>query len=62
MAKQIILNCPYFTKVFKIHTDVSDRQLGAIIAQEVKTLSSTQEKKVVLSAFVLQLNKNYSLL
>ena len=29
MAKQTILNCPNFNEVFDIHTDASDRQLGA---------------------------------
>ena len=43
MAKGTILNYPDFNKVFEIHTDASDRQLGAVISQEGNLLLSTQE-------------------
>ena len=33
MAKETILNYPNFNEVFEIHTDTSDRQLGAVIFQ-----------------------------
>ena len=36
MTKEIILNYPDFNKVFEIHTDASDRQLGSVISQEGK--------------------------
>ena len=32
MAKQTKLNYPDFNKEFEIHTDKSDRQLGAVIS------------------------------
>ena len=34
MTKGIILNYPDFSKVFEMHTDASDSQLGAGIVQE----------------------------
>ena len=39
MSKETILNYPDFNKVFEIHTDASDRQLGSVIAQEGKPLA-----------------------
>ena len=36
MTKETILNYPDFSKEFEIHNDVSDRQLGAVIAVEEK--------------------------
>ena len=42
MANETILNYPDFNKVFEIHTDTSDRQLGAVI-KKGNLLPSTQE-------------------
>ena len=46
-----MLNYPNFSKEFEIHTDESDKQLGAVIAQDgipvaiySRRLSSAQEK------------------
>ena len=39
MAKETILNCPNFNKVFEIHTDASDRQLGVVISQNGRPLA-----------------------
>ena len=33
MAKETILTYPNLNEVFEIHTDASDRQLGAVISQ-----------------------------
>ena len=44
MAKETILNYPDFNKVFEIHTDASDRQLGAVIAQEGRPLAFYSRK------------------
>ena len=51
ISKETMLNYPNFSKVFEIHTDASDKQLGAVIAQEGKPiafysrrLTSAQEK------------------
>ena len=34
--KQTLLNYPNLSKEFKIHTDASDKQLGAVIDQDGK--------------------------
>ena len=39
MAKEAILTYPNFNEVFEIHTEASDRQLGAVISQNGKPLS-----------------------
>ena len=44
MAKERILNNPNFGKVFKIHTDASHKQLGAVITQEGKTIAFYSRK------------------
>ena len=45
MAKEIIFTSPNFNEVFEIHTDTSDRQLGAIIYQNGKPLSFYSRKR-----------------
>ena len=54
ISKETMLNYPDFTKEFEIHTDASDKQLGAVIAQDGKPiafysrrLTSAQEKYTV---------------
>ena len=54
ISKETMLNYPNFSKEFEIHTDASDKQLGAVIAQDGKPvafysrrLSSAQEKYTV---------------
>ena len=44
MAKETILNYPDFNEVFEIHTDASDRQLGAAISQNGKPLAFYSRK------------------
>ena len=39
LAQEVILNYPYFSKPFAIHSDASDLQLGAIISQDGKPLA-----------------------
>ena len=44
MAKETILTYPNFNEVFEIHTDASDRQLGAVISQKGKPLAFYSRK------------------
>ncbi len=44
MAKETILNYATFNEVFEIHTDASDRQLGAAISQNGKPLTFYNRK------------------
>ena len=44
MAKKTILTYPNFNEVFEIHTDASDRQLGAVISQNGKPLAFYSRK------------------
>ena len=39
ISKETMLNYPNFSKEFEIHTDASDKQLGAVIAQEGKPVA-----------------------
>ncbi len=34
IAKDVVLAYPYYSKVFKIYTDASSKQLGAVITQD----------------------------
>ena len=54
ISKETMLNYPDFSKEFEIHTDASNKQLGAVIAQDGKPiafysrrLTSAQEKYTV---------------
>ena len=44
MTQETILNYPNFNEVFEIHTDASDRQLGAAISQNKKPLAFYSRK------------------
>ena len=44
MAKETILNYPKFDQCFDIHTDASNRQLGAVISQNGKPLAFYSRK------------------
>ena len=44
LAKETILNYPKFDRPFDIHTDASDRQLGAVISQDGKPLAFYSRK------------------
>ncbi len=51
IAKGVVLAYPYYSKVFKIYTDASSKQLGAVITQDnrpimfiSRELSKTQRK------------------
>jgi len=44
LAKETILNYPRFDRPFDIHTDASDRQLGAVISQDGKPLAFYSRK------------------
>ena len=43
LSKETLLRYPDFTKEFKIHTDASQSQIGAVIAQEGKPIDFTVE-------------------
>jgi hypothetical protein len=40
IAKDVILTCPDYSKVFEIYTDASSKQLGAVITQDNSLLHS----------------------
>ena len=44
IAKETILAYPDFSKTFDVHTDASDRQLGAVISQSGKPLAFYSRK------------------
>ena len=39
---ETLLNYPYWTIPFTVHTDASDKQLGAVISQNNKIFPSSQ--------------------
>ena len=39
IAKEVVLACPEFSKVFEIYTDASSRQLGAVITQDNRPIA-----------------------
>ena len=64
ISKEILLNYPDFSKEFEIHTDASDKQLGAVLAQEGKPiafysrrLTSAQQKYTVTERELLAIVK-----
>ena len=44
MARDTLLIYPYFNETFKIYTDASAFQLGAVISQKVKTIAFYSRK------------------
>ena len=44
MARDTLLTYPDFNETFKIHTDVSVFQLGAVISQKVKPIAFSSGK------------------
>ncbi len=39
IAKEVVLAYPHYSKVFKIYTDASSKQLGAVITQENRPIA-----------------------
>jgi hypothetical protein len=39
VSKETLLNYPDWSKPFEIHTDASDKQLGAVISQNKKPIA-----------------------
>ena len=39
VAREVKLSYPNFNKEFEVHTDASDKQLGAVISQELKPIA-----------------------
>ena len=44
MARNNLSTCPYFNETFKIHTDDSAFQLGAVVSQKVKPVAFYSRK------------------
>ena len=44
VAKEVILSYPNFSKDFEVHTDASDKQLGAVISQDHKPIAFYSRK------------------
>ncbi len=64
IAKDVVLAYPYYSKVFKIYTDASSKQLGAVITQDNRPivffsqkLSNTQRKYSVTKIELLAIVK-----
>ena len=39
ISEEVFLNYPYWSRPFDVHTDASDKQLGAVISQEEKPIA-----------------------
>ncbi len=39
IAREVVLAYPYYSKVFKIYTNASNKQLGAVITQENRPIA-----------------------
>ncbi len=50
IAKDVVLAYPDYSKVFKICTDASSKQLGAVITQDNKPIASLVGNSLTLSA------------
>jgi hypothetical protein len=44
IAKEVVLDYPDYSKVFKIYTDASSKQLGAVVTQENRPIAFFSQK------------------
>ena len=54
-----MLNYPNFSKKFEIHTDASDKQLGAVIAQQGKPIAFFSRKLTSAQENTQSLKENF---
>jgi hypothetical protein len=66
IAKEVVLAYPDYSQVFKIYTDASSKQLGAVITQEnkpiaffIRKLSTMQRKYNVTKIELLAIVKTF---
>jgi hypothetical protein len=59
ICREVMLTFLDFSKPFHIYTDARDKQLGAVITQDEKTIAFIVENLIVLNRDIQLVNKNY---
>ncbi len=59
IAKDVVLAYPDYSKVFKIYTDASSKQLGAVITQDNRPITFSSWKLSTLSTNTASPKLNY---
>ena len=55
VSTEKLLGCPYWTIPFTVHTDASDKQLGAVISQNNKSIE-------LFSRVIIKPQRNYTMI